>query len=101
MVARIYKPEKSAMQSGKAGTKEWVFEYEPERPQQLDPLMGWAGFGDTRSQVRLEFDTKEEAIAYAKRNGIPFQVIEPQDGRLTLQAYSDNFRYDRSQPWTH
>lgn len=101
MVARIYKPEKTAMQSGKAGTREWLLEFEADRPQQLEPLMGWAAFGDTKSQLRLWFDTKDEAIAYAKRNGIPFQLIEPREPKLNLQAYADNFRYDRSQPWTH
>ena len=101
MVARIYKPEKSAMQSGRAGTKEWLLAYEADRAQQLEPLMGWAGFGDTKTQLRLWFDTKEEAIAYAKRNGIPFQVFEPQEPKLQLKAYADNFRFDRMDAWTH
>ena len=101
MVARIHKPEKTAMQSGKAGTKEWLLEFEPERGQQLEPLMGWAAFGDTRSQLRLWFDTKDEAIAYAKRNGIPFQVFEPKEAKLQLKAYADNFRADRRESWTH
>jgi hypothetical protein len=101
MLARIYKPEKTAMQSGKAGTHEWLLEYEADKPQQLEPLMGWAAFGDTKSQLRLWFDTAAEAIAYAKRNGIPFQLFESHAPKLNLQAYADNFRYDRTQPWTH
>lgn len=101
MIARIFKPEKTAMQSGLGRTKDWLLEYEPDAPQQLDPLMGWAGYGDTIQQLRLWFDTKDEAIAYAKRNGIPFQLFEPQQRKLQLKAYADNFRFDRSQPWTH
>ena len=101
MVARIYKPEKSAMQSGWAQAREWLLEYEREEPEALDPLMGWPGSGDTRRQLRLWFETRDEAIAYAKRNGIPYQVFEPHAPVLQLKAYADNFRYDRAQPWTH
>src|SRR5215468_10204523 len=77
MRARIYKPAKNAMQSGRARTKMWVLEYEPERPREIDPLMGWTSSSDMRQQVQLEFDTADEAIAYAKKNAIPFSVFEP------------------------
>ena len=76
MTARIYKPARTAMQSGPARTKEWVLEYEPEVPREIDPLMGWTSSRDMRSQVRLEFATREEAIAYAERHGIAYVVAE-------------------------
>ncbi len=77
MVARIYKPTRNAMQSGNAKTELWVLDYEPEQPRQVEPLMGYTSSGDMKSQLRLSFDTKEEAIAYAERHGIAFQVQEP------------------------
>ena len=101
MRARIYRPSKSAMQSGKARTKSWVLEYEPERPRQLDPLMGWTGSSDMLQQVTLEFDTSEEAMAYAEAHAIPYQVFEPHAPRPRAKSYSENFRYDRKVPWSH
>src|SRR5215510_6240221 len=77
MRARIYKPTRTAMQSGPARTKEWVLEYEPETPREIDPLMGWTSSRDMHSQVKLYFATKEEAIAYAQRGGIPYRLDEP------------------------
>jgi hypothetical protein len=99
--ARIYRPARTAMSSGGAKTRRWVLEFEPERPKTIEPLMGYTSSDDMRSQVRLEFDTKEEAIAYARRNGVPFRVSEPREARRATVAYSDNFRRDRMQPWTH
>ena len=81
MAARIYKPARTAMQAGLAQTKEWVLEYEPEAPRGIEPLMGWTSSSDMRSQVKLTFDTREEAIAYAERNGIPYTVSEPQPNK--------------------
>ena len=101
MLARIYKPAKNAMQSGKARTKQWLLEYEPERATRPDPLMGWTSSDDMRQQVQLEFDTSEEAVAYAQKHGIPYQVFEPHNPRQKPKAYSDNFRFDRKQPWSH
>lgn len=89
------------MQSGMAGTREWVLEFEPEEPRGQEPLMGWTGSGDTKRQVRLRFDTREAAEAYAKRLGIPYQVFPPREPKLQIKAYADNFRYDRRTPWTH
>jgi hypothetical protein len=101
MTARIFKPAKNAMQSGTARTKLWVLEYEPEKPRQVEPLMGWTSSGDMKQQIRLHFDSKDEAIAYCVRRGIPFQVMEPQEpGRRTI-AYADNFAFSRRTPWTH
>ena len=101
MLARIYQPAKNAMQSGKARTKRWVLEFEPEGPQTIEPLMGWTASSDMRSQVSLDFDTLEEAVAYAQKNGIPFQVFEPHKPAAKAKSYSDNFRFDRKVPWTH
>jgi len=101
MRARIYIPPKNAMQSGRANTKQWVLEYEEVGPRPPDPLMGWASTDDTLSQVQLEFETKEQAVAYAERNGIAYQVFEPAPASVKPKAYSDNFRYDRKVPWTH
>jgi len=101
MLARIYKPAKTAMQSGRAKTKEWVLEYEPATPREIDPLMGWTSSNDMLSQVRLFFETKEEAIDYATRHGIAFEVADIPTPKKILKAYADNFAFGRRQPWTH
>jgi hypothetical protein len=101
MSARIFKPAKTAMQSGQARTKEWVLEYDPEAPREIDPLMGWTSSADMKSQIRLSFDTREDAIAYAQRNGIPYRVLEPKPRRPVRKSYADNFRFGRPTPWTH
>jgi len=89
------------MQSGKGRTKEWLLEFEPESPREIDPLMGWTSSADMQSQVRLKFGTKDEAIAYATRKGIPFRVEEEQPKKITRKSYSDNFKYGRRVAWTH
>src|ERR1700757_5035034 len=101
MRARIHKPAKKAMQSGKARTKLWLLEYEPEKPRAIDPLMGWTSSSDMRQQVALEFDTSEEAVADAKAHNIPYQVFEPHAPKTRPKSYSDNFRFDRKVPWSH
>jgi hypothetical protein len=101
MRARIYRPSKTAMQSGRARTKNWVLEFEPELPVSPDPLMGWASSADMRSQVELEFDTAEEAVAYAEKHRIPYQLFEARPAKMTPKSYSDNFRFDRKVPWSH
>ena len=101
MVARIYRPAKTAMQSGTAKAKDWVLDYEPEQPREIEPLMGWTSSGDMRQQVRLRFDTKEEAIAYCERHGIAYQVSESTRGARRGLSYSDNFAFKRRDPWTH
>ena len=93
--ARIFKPARTAMQSGRAKTKDWVLEFEPRDAKRRDPLMGWAGSSDTLDQVTLFFDTREEAVAYAKRCGIEFAIEMPQTSKLKPRAYADNFRFDR------
>ncbi len=89
------------MQSGLARTKEWVLEHEPEMPREIDPLMGWTSSRDMRQQVKLSFSTKEDAIAYAERNGIPYTVEEPQARKVVRKAYADNFKFGRIGLWTH
>ena len=101
MVARIYKPAKTAMQSGTAKTKDWVLDYEPEEPRAIEPLMGWTSSGDMRQQLRLRFETKEEAVAYCERHGIAYQLAEPKPVVRRTMSYSDNFAYNRRTPWTH
>jgi hypothetical protein len=101
MRARIYRPAKNAMQSGRAGTKRWVLEFEPETARGIDPLMGWTSSGDMRQQVQMEFDSAEEAVAYAAKHGIPYQLFEPHPPKPRPKSYSDNFRFDRKVPWTH
>ena len=101
MPARIYKPAKSATQSGLARTKQWLLVFEQDKPREIEPLMGWTSSGDTRQQLRLWFDTKEEAIAYAEREGIAYRVEEPQEVKRRMASYSDNFKFNRVGPWTH
>ena len=101
MTARIFKPARTAMQSGEARTKDWVLEFEPETPRSADPLMGWTSSSDTQRQVRIEFDTKEEAIAYATREGISYMLAEPKPRKPIRKSYADNFRYGRVGNWTH
>jgi hypothetical protein len=101
MLARIYKPAKTAMQSGVAKTKLWVLDYEPEEPRVVESLMGWTSSGDMKSQVRLRFATKEEAIAYCEKHGIPYQVSEAKTAPRHGMSYADNFAFTRRGAWTH
>src|SRR5438128_1286581 len=100
-VARIYKPARTAMQSGTAKTKEWVLEFEPEQSREIEPLMGWTSSGDMRQQVRLQFDSAEEAVAYCERSGIAYQLMEPKAPTRRTISYSDNFAFRRRESWTH
>ncbi len=93
--ARIYRPAKTAMQSGRGRTRKWVLEYEPATGRGLDPLMGWTSAADTLNQVRLRFDTIAEAQGFADRQGLAYAVIEPQAVSEKPKSYADNFRYDR------
>ncbi len=93
--ARIYRPTKTAMQSGLARTRRWVLDYEPATPREPDPLMGWASAGDTLNQVRLRFETLAQAVEFAEKHGIDYTVIEPKDRVIRPKSYADNFRYER------
>ncbi len=101
--ARIFRPARNAMTSGMAKTRNWVLEFAPAEKREVDPLMGWTSSGDMESQVRLRFDTKEEAVAYAQAHGIDAQVIEPHKRKPNLRprGYGENFATDRRSPWTH
>ena len=89
------------MQSGKARTKQWLLEFDPEKPRTIDPLMGWTSSGDMRQQLHLRFDTKEEAIAYCERRGVPYQVTENVPLKRRIMSYADNFSFKRRDAWTH
>ncbi|MEM1344993.1 MAG: ETC complex I subunit [Pseudomonadota bacterium] len=103
MQARIYQPAKSAMTSGRAKTHAWVLEFVPGERRRIDPLMGWTGSGDTRRQVRLEFEAREQAIDYARRHGIPYVVEEPKSRKANVRpmGYAGNFAHTRRGNWTH
>ncbi len=101
MKVRIYQPPKSAMQSGRAKTDRWALEFEPESARQLDPLMGWTSSRDTKGQVRLWFDSKDEAIAYARNKGLMYTVEEARQRTLRPKSYAANFARNRILRWTH
>jgi hypothetical protein len=101
MSAKIYRPAKTAMQSGKAKTNVWVLEFDQEIPRKIDPIMGYTSSADTRQQLKLTFETQEQAEAYAQRNSIDYRVIAPKEPQRQTLSYTDNFRYTRNQPWTH
>ena len=100
MAVRIYKPAKSAMQSGLSGG-EWVIEPAISAPVEADPLMGWTGAGSTAAQVQLSFPAKEAAIAYAEREGLAYTICEPQVRKHIRRSYADNFKFGRIGSWTH
>ena len=94
-LARIYQPAKTATQSGRAGTRQWVLDFEVATPRLPDPLMGWTSARDTLNQVSMRFETLEEAVAFAQKRGLEYTVIPTQERRFKPKAYADNFRYDR------
>jgi hypothetical protein len=93
--ARIYKPAKTAMQSGRGNTRRWVVEFEPAEKPVIEPLMGWTSSGDTDQQVRLSFASEEKAVAYCRTNGIEYEVFKPAERTLKPKSYANNFRWDR------
>ncbi len=101
--ARIYKPAKTAMQSGKGKTKAWILEFEPASAKRPDKLMGWISSEDMKGdQIRLKFNEKDQAINFARRCGINFRVQEQAKSKVTAKSYADNFRPDRiTGNWTH
>ena len=94
--ARITRPDKNAMQSGKGGMKEWVLTFVPETPYFIDGLMGWTGMRDTLREVVLRFPTLDAAVAYAKAQGLAYEVAEPKPRRIKKKAYADNFRFRKT-----
>lgn len=101
MSAKIYRPARTAMQQGQAKTHQWVLEFEQEAPRRIDPVFGYTSSSDTLQQVKLRFASQEEAEDYARREGIAYRVIQPKEKTPKVVSYSDNFRPDRKQPWTH
>ena len=102
MIARIYRPARGATQSGHARTKAWILEYERMAAREIEPLMGWTSSNETSTQVKLSFDTKEEAIAFVEKIGIGYRVDEPlPDVERRGLSYSDNFKTTRNGMWTH
>lgn len=103
MRARIYKPAKTAMSSGTAKTRTWVLEFAPESAREVDPLMGWTSSSDTQAQVRLTFDSREAAEAYAEERGIDAVVMGAHRRRANVRpgGYGDNFATKRRGAWTH
>lgn len=101
MSAKIYRPAKTAMQSGKAKTHLWVLEFDQSVPRKVDPVFGYTSSSDMLQQVKLTFESQELAEEYAKRKGIDYRVIPPKESTVKTVSYTDNFRYTRTQPWTH
>jgi hypothetical protein len=101
MFARIFRPAKTAMQSGRAKTDAWVLEFEPGAPVRPDILTGWTNSTDMNGQVRLTFETLEAAVDYATRNAIPHRVVQDQTPKRIIKAYGDNFATRRREPWSH
>ncbi|WP_336288334.1 ETC complex I subunit [Bartonella sp. CB60] len=101
MIARIYSPAKTAMQSGRGSTGFWLLQYEPTQAKMLEPLMKYTATSDINNQVKIRFNKKEEAIAFALKNSIPYRVEKTYKPIRRAVSYSDNFRSDRQQSWTH
>ena len=101
MTARIFRPAPNAMQSGEGNSRRWLLVNEPASARRIEPLMGYTSSSDTETQVKLYFDTLEEAEAYALRAGIPYRVQQPHEATVKRTVYSDNFRADRKTSWTH
>ena len=88
--AKIYKPSKTAMQSGLKKFDKWIIEFITTKPG-INPLMGWESSYDTYSQLNLEFKSKEDAIEYAKKNKIDYELIEPKSRKINKKSYADDF----------
>ena len=88
--AIIYKPSKTPMQSGSRKYNRWIIEFITEKPG-INPLMGWESSTDTYSELKLEFNNKELAIEYAKKNKINYEIIEPNIKKIIKKSYADNF----------
>tara|TARA_B100001123_G_C14475243_1_gene696102 strand:- start:102 stop:407 length:306 start_codon:yes stop_codon:yes gene_type:complete len=101
MTVKIYKPSKTAMQSGIGKTKKWLAEYISEISTSKDTLMGWTSSNDTKTQIKLFFDTKDQAINWAKKNNFQYFVEENQKRKIKPKSYASNFSTDRKEPWTH
>jgi len=92
----IYQPSKTAMQSGSGNTQSWVLEFESGAPKLADPLMGWLGSSDTRTQVRLKFDSRIAAVGFAERKGLAYRIQKPKTRRIRPKSYAENFSNQRA-----
>ena len=101
MTIKIYKPSKTAMQSGLYKTKKWLAEYISDKSTTKDSLMGWTSSSDTKSQIKIFFDTKDKAIEWAIKNNHQFYVEEPNKRKILKKSYASNFDMNRKEPWTH
>ena len=101
MTARIYKPSKTAMQSGRGKTEKWVLEFFQTSATKREPLMGWRSGSDTQKQVKIKFDSKDDAVRYAEKNSIKYTLSEPKERKIKPKAYADNFAFNRKETWTH
>lgn len=91
----IYRPAKTAMQSGVRNTRRWVLEFDTGSEKFIEPLMGWTGSADTTRQLRLRFDTRNAAVAFAERRGLKYRIQEPNFRRVRPKSYAENFTYHR------
>ena len=94
-LVRIFRPAKTAMQSGRGKIHQWIMEFETSAPNRVEPLMGWVSGADTRNQVRLRFDSREEALAYADARGLQTVIQDPHERTVKPKSYADNFRPER------
>jgi ETC complex I subunit conserved region len=101
MTVRIYRPARTAMQAGRAGTKAWIVEFEARGPLRPDPLMGWTSTLDTETQVRLRFESRDDAVRYAREHGLDYEIEMPNERSRKSINYSDNYAFDRKIPFTH
>lgn len=103
MIARIYQPARNAMQSGQAKVDTWILEYAPQSSKKIDPLMGWIGSSDMESQIKLTFESKDEAITFAKTKGIIYSIQDPKLRKHIIRqnGYAENFATNRKGSWTH
>ena len=101
MTIKIYKQTKTSMQSGLGKTKLWLAEYISDSDNVKESLMGWNSSLDSKTQIRVFFETKEQAINWAKKNNYQYFVYEPQLRKLKPKNYASNFDMSRKEPWTH
>ena len=93
MQATIFKPSKTAMQSGRNNTRKWLLEFDPEAARRVEPLMGWTASTDTTQQLVMRFDDEAEAVAFCQRHDIPYRVVPPRERRPKIKSYAENFSY--------
>lgn len=92
MVAKIYKPSKTATQSGRNNAKNWILEFEHDGSSNIEPLMGWTSSKDTNQEVQLKFSSKENAIKFAKSNNIEYEIYDPEERNIVPKSYASNFK---------